>query len=428
MDPSNRRQFLAQTAALAAASLSSRRARAEVDGPLSHPVPPPPQLEFSLLEFEHTPMYGGISHAIAAVPKDLAPGEKLPLAVLLPGGHHNMQGYRTGVWGWWSEYMLGDTDTALRRGTLTEKDFQKLVRPEELAQFNGWLAQTPYRGMVFVTPWVVGRQLDPGPHGTMVADFLRILVARVRAELPVVPTRAGTGLGGMSSGGLWTIYSGSLCSDLFGTLVATQPFTDELVPPLRAVVNARALPQQLRIVSSRDDHQKKTTVALCEQLRADGIELDYVEYLGAHSAEFAAGPGGLDALLVFDRELRGEFLDGTRPVPQHDGLDQPVAVRDDRVRVPLDESHPHVPHGGSSALAWTAAAVGTGALAYAALRARPSSPRTPIAVAPLPAALTTPRPPPVVTVIEHDVVLHETPPLPDVEIELPEPVEEGDAP
>jgi hypothetical protein len=370
----NRRAFLAQTAAVTAAmGLRESLARAEVDGALAHPVPPPPQLEFKLLEFEHTPMYGGISHAIVAVPKGLAPGEKLPLAVLLPGGHHNMQGYRTGVWGWWCEYMLGQTDTALRRGTLTDRDFLKLVRPEELTQFNGWLASTPYRGMVFCTPWVVGRQLDPGPHGTMVAEFLRIVVARVRAEFPVVQTREGTGLGGMSSGGLWTIYSGSLCSDLFGTLVATQPFTDELVPPLRAVVKARALPQRLRMVSSRDDHQKKTTIALSQALRTDGIDHDYVEYLGAHSAEFAAGPGGLDALLVFDRALRGEYLDGTKPAPPVEAPASIVAV-DERIQLPVDATRGNVSRESNSALIWTAAAAGAAAIGFGAARVRRSPP------------------------------------------------------
>src|SRR5205085_6938600 len=136
-------------------------------------------------------------------------------------------------WGWWSEYLLGETETALRRGTLTEKDFRLLARAQELEQFNQYLATTPYRGAVIVTPWVVGRQLDPAPHGAMVAAFLRDLVARARNELPVLDAREATGLGGMSSGGLWALHAGSACSDLFGTIVATQPFTEELVKPLR---------------------------------------------------------------------------------------------------------------------------------------------------------------------------------------------------
>lgn len=326
----SRRDFLTGVAALTASAALPRRARADeiVDGAEAHPIDPPPALEFTIMSWEKTPFYGGPSTAVAAVPKGLAPGERLPLIVLLPGGHHNMQRHDKGCWGWWCEYRLGESDAALRRGTLTNDDFRGLVRPVELEEFNRVLSVTPYRGAVYVTPWVVGRQLEPAPHGAMVTEFLHDLVTRARAELPVIPTREATGLGGMSSGGLWTIYSGSACSDLFGTLIATQPFTEDLLKPLRAAVNARERPQRLRMVTSEFDHQRESTLALSDALKQDGIEHELVDYLGAHSAQFAAGPGGLDALLVFDRALRGEALDGTRPLPPVDGLSLPVAMED----------------------------------------------------------------------------------------------------
>ncbi|MBI2389088.1 MAG: hypothetical protein HYV09_05675 [Deltaproteobacteria bacterium] len=334
----SRRAFAFSLTALTAAfgASLSRRARAEeiVDGEEAHPIDAPPALEFRVWSWEKTSFYGAGSSAIVAVPKGLSPGEQLPLVVLLPGGHHNMQRHDKGCWGWWSEYRLGEIDAALRRGTLDDKDFRALVRPQELAQFNGSLHNVPYRGAVLITPWVVGRQLDPAPHGAMVAEFLRELVARAREELPVLPTREASGLGGMSSGGLWALHAGAACSDLFGTIVATQPFTEELVKPLRAAIEAREVPQRLRMVTSEFDHQRESTVELSEALRADGIAHDLVEYMGAHSAQFAAGPGGLDAMLVFDRALRGRELDGTRPLPVHDGLSSSVALDDVPRRAP----------------------------------------------------------------------------------------------
>lgn len=325
----SRRDFLSFLT-VASASAIATRARADdpVDGEEAHPIDAPAALDFKIMSWPTTPFYGGPSTAIAAVPKGLAPGERLPLVILLPGGHHNMQRHDKGAWGWWSEYRLGEIDAALRRGDLTQDDFRHLARPRDLEWFNSLLAVTPYRGAVFVTPWVVGRQLEPAPHGTMVAEFLRDLVARAREELPVHASREATGLGGMSSGGLWTLYSGSMCSDLFGTLVATQPFTEDLVKPLRAAVNARAMPQRLRMVTSDYDHQRQSTVELSEALHADGVAHDLVEYMGPHSAGFAAGPGGLDAMLVFDRSLRGEALDGTRPLPSHDGLAAQINLAD----------------------------------------------------------------------------------------------------
>ena len=369
-----RRDFLLGAAAMAASVAAVRRARAEdngFDGPISHPVAAPPALELHTMSFEHTPMYGAPSIAICGVPKELPASGKLPLIVLLPGGHHNMQGYKTGCWGWWSEYGLGDLDTALRRGVLTDKDFYKLARREDLERFNASLATTPFRGAVYVTPWVVGRQLDPAPHGKMVAEFLRVLLARVRDELPVIGTRQSTGLGGMSSGGLWAIHCGSSCSDLFGTIVATQPFTEDLVPPLRAAVRARAQPQRLRIVTSRDDHQRKTTMQLHDALVADGIDHELIEYLGAHSAEFAAGPGGLDAMLTFDRALRGEQDDGTTPLPDHDGAALTIASGERRARAPYVEASAPTRSTRAELVAIAAAAIGATSigLAYGA-RAR----------------------------------------------------------
>lgn len=325
----SRRAFAFSLTALLGASVGRRaRAQAIVDGEGGQPIDPPPALEFRVWSWDKTSFYGAGSTAIVAVPKGLAPGEQLPLVVLLPGGHHNMQPHDKGCWGWWSEYRLGDIDAALRRGTLAEKDFQALVRPQQLEQLNASLRNVPYGGAVLITPWVVGRQLDPAPHGAMVAEFLRVLVARAREELPVLPNREASGLGGMSSGGLWALHAGAACSDLFGTIVATQPFTEELVKPLRAAIDARELPQRLRMVTSEYDHQRASTVELSDALRADGIAHDLVEYPGAHSAQFAAGPGGLDAMLAFDRALRGRELDGTRPLPAHDGSSSSVAVVD----------------------------------------------------------------------------------------------------
>jgi len=365
----SRRTFALSLAALAV----GRRARAQEalpEGEEAHEIPPPPCLEFQTMSWTKTThFYDGASSAVVAIPKDLPAGARLPLVVLLPGGHHNMQRHDKGCWGWWFEYRLGETETALRRGHLTNKDFWALGRESEIEQFNEYLAATPYRGAVIVTPWVVGRQLDPAPHGAMVAAFLRDLVERCHRELPVIGTREATGLGGMSSGGLWAIHAGAACSDLFGTLVATQPFTEELVRPLRAATNARVHPQKLRMVTSENDHQRDSTLELSRVLGEDGIAHELHEYRGAHSAAFAAGPGGLDAMLTFDRALRGEAIDGTRPLPARDGLSTPLVFDDVPRRSPralehLAERRPFSP-------TWPIAAIGA-ATAGAAMAIRKS--------------------------------------------------------
>ncbi len=363
-----RRAFLGTSAVIGATALV-RPLRAEdgFDGEVCHPVEPPPALTFTHWEYEKSPFYGAASRVIAAVPKVVPPGG-LPLAIMLPGGHHNMQGYKTGVWGWWDEYKLGEIDGALRRGSLTDADFRKLSRPTDLERFDGWLSLARYRGMVILTPWVVGRQLQPGPHGAMVTEFLRMLVERARAELPVIPTREATGVAGMSSGGLWAIFCGSACADLFSTIVGIQPFTEELLDPLRNAVVARSRPQRLRMLTSKDDHQRESTEALAAALTKEKVPLELEVYRGAHSAEFAAGPGGLDALLTLDRALRGESMDGTKPLPARDGLATPPSFVDDVPRHPGPSVvTPPTPSRWPLAAVATAA---TAATAYAVVRGR----------------------------------------------------------
>lgn len=312
--------LLAATTAASLHKAAWARAPDPVDGEEAHAIEAPPAFELRTMRWSSTPMAGWPSTAIVGIPRDLAPGDRLPLVVLLPGGHHNMQRHDQGCWGWWSEYRLGELDEALRRGAVDDTDFRRMARPRDLELFNAALASTPYRGAVYVTPWVVGRQKVLAPHGAMVTPFLRDLVERARAELPVLPLREATGLGGMSTGGMWTLYSGPALADLFGTLIATQPFTEELLRELRAALRGQTAPQRLRMVTSDHDHQRDPTYELAAALRADGIEHELFEYHGGHSALFAAGPGGLDALLHFDRALRGERFDGTKPLPPHDGL------------------------------------------------------------------------------------------------------------
>jgi predicted esterase len=326
---------------------------AEREGPvdengylLAHPVSPPPAFDFRYLEFGGTTMYGGRSLAIAAVPRDLAPGERAPLIVLLPGGHHMNQRYDVGVWGWWSEYLLGEAMTALRAAPpLTSKHFWDYALPAQVEKFDAAVRKTPWRHAIVVTPWVVGRQTELEPHGAMIVPFLRDLVARVRRELPVIPTREATGLGGMSAGGMWALYCGARLSDQFGSVIAIQPYTVGLVAPLAEAIEARphGRAQRVRILTSEDDHQRESTCELAFQLRAAGVELELDEYRGLHRWEFAAGPGIYDTLLHFDRWLRGEELDGSRPFARHDGRRETLVAPGPAPRPHVEATAPNAP-------------------------------------------------------------------------------------
>jgi hypothetical protein len=127
----------------------------------------------------------------------------------------------------------------------------------------------------------------------------------------VIATRDATGLGGMSSGGLWALFCGAQCEDLFGHVISTEPYTRDLVDVLHRTIVARKTDQTLRIVSANEDRIRPVTMELVDALRADHVAFEYAEYLGKHDQRFAAGPGGIDTLFAFDRILRGEHDDGT---------------------------------------------------------------------------------------------------------------------
>jgi hypothetical protein len=242
----DRRRFLADAALVVASAATTSRAFAKAKDEEAHAVDPPPALTFRTLTFDKTPMLDRPATAIAAIPRDLPVGARLPLIVLLPGGEHTKQKHDRGCWAWWSDFRLGEVETALRRGSLSRADFNGPVRDEDIAQWNRTLGEGRYRGSVIVTPFVINRQTNIVPHGTMVTPFLRQLVERARAELPVIPTREATALAGVSVGGLWTLYCGSMLADLFATLVAVQPFTEDLDRLLRKTIKARSAPQRVR--------------------------------------------------------------------------------------------------------------------------------------------------------------------------------------
>jgi len=241
--------------------------------------------------------------AIAAIPRDLPTGARLPMIVLLPGGEHTKQKHDHGCWAWWSDFRLGDIETALRRGTLSRADFRGPVRDEDIAQWNKMLGESPYRGSVIVTPFVINRQTQIIPHGTMITPFLRQLVERARRELPVLATRESTALAGVSVGGLWSLYCGSSLSDLFGTLLGVQPYTEDYERLLRKTIKARTTSQRIRIVTALGDRLRTTNVHLVKGLQADGIAVEVAEYPGYHNRDFAAGSGGIDMMLTLDRSL-----------------------------------------------------------------------------------------------------------------------------
>jgi len=287
-----RRAFLlASTAVLGGAAAKPKPA---------HPVDEPAALTLKKIVVEAPILYGKPTPAIVAVPRDLAPGTRLPLAVLLPGGEHTMQKRDQGCWGWWSDFGLAEVDAELRRGRLTADDLQKLASEGQVDALN---ARLPYRGMILVTPFILRRQTELGPHGAMNLKFLRALVEQVRRDFPVIDDRASTGLAGVSAGALWAMWLGAQLEDLFSSIVAVQPYTDGYEKTLHKVLRARSKPQQVRVITSTGDRLHAPAVSFVEKMNKEGIAIERETYSGQHDPLFARGPGGVEVLLTLDGSL-----------------------------------------------------------------------------------------------------------------------------
>jgi hypothetical protein len=308
-----RRTFLRSAVAALASAPATALAYGR-DGMAGEEVQAPTSLEFRKLYFGHNAM-GCTASAIAAIPKNRALGERFPLVVLLPGGHSSLQPHDVGCWCWWCEYGLGDCDQAMRKGTLDLEDFNELANDEEIARFNELLANKPFQGLVYVTPWILPREWSFFYHGAKISSFLRELVDYCRENLPVYDLKLATGIGGMSAGGSFALYCGAQCDDVFGTIIAMQPYSRQLKEILRDLLLARPTAQNIRILESTWDRNRFPLKEMVDDFRENKIDFDIYTYKGWHDQRYASGPGGLDQLLYFDRLLRGQLLDGSRRNP-----------------------------------------------------------------------------------------------------------------
>jgi hypothetical protein len=324
----------------------------------AHPVDEPAALVLKKIVVPDPILYGKPTPAIVAVPRELPAGTKLPLAILLPGGEHTMQKRDEGCWGWWSDFGLHEVDAAMRRGAITDDDLQKLATPTQIASLN---ARLPYRGMILVTPFILRRQTELGPHGVMNLKFIRALVEQVRREFPVLDDRASTGLAGVSAGALWALWLGAQLDDLFSSVVAVQPYTDGYEKTLSKVLHARTRPQTVRDITSTGDRLHAPAVAFVEKMGKEGIAIEREAYRGQHEPLFARGPGGFEVLTSLDHAL-------ARPAPK------PVASASASAPVITPAPAPApAPYRAPRSHLWpfvalSALGVGIGALAYRARR------------------------------------------------------------
>jgi enterochelin esterase-like enzyme len=241
--------------------------------------------------------------------RDHPQGERLPVVIALHGQGEARRGAERGFLGWVSDYHLPDAFAALARGGLTSDDYQGFVRDEHLAARNAALATRPFGGLIVVTPYTPDLMAEPPGSDQLRAygDWLAgPVLAAVRAELPfAAQTREGTGIDGVSLGGMVALDVGLSHAQTFGSVGGIQPAVRDRVSALASLADGT---QHVRLLSSDDDPFLRVTRELSAALLARRVEHELIVTPGPHGYDFNRGPGSIELLFFHDRVLTREPL------------------------------------------------------------------------------------------------------------------------
>lgn len=248
----------------------------------------------------------GNQRVLVLIPRSrLEPEAQWPVLVALHGMGEARRGPERGFLGWAVDYQLPNAFAALQRGRLTERDYGGFVRVRHLRAVNAELDRRAFEGLIVVCPYtpdLMGQRSETTRMrwGEWVAGPL---LARVRAELPdsASTDRQGTGIDGVSLGGLLSLEVGLRHPEAFGAVGAIQPAIRGREDALAALATSE---QHIHLLSSEDDPFLQATRSLSERLRERRIGHVLSVLPGPHDYGFNRGPGGIEMLRFHDRALR----------------------------------------------------------------------------------------------------------------------------
>lgn len=308
-----RRPFLA----LCAAALAPRAALADPAGAAldagaapPSPAPPaaPPAFEVRDLQVPGERALG--RRFTLLVPKHLAPGERVPLLVLLHGlGETGDE--RLGAFAWLERYGLGSSYERLRRPPLGRTARRKDWTDARLTEVNAALAAQPFRGLAVACPFTPNVHKAPNPSAALdgYARWLaEVVLPRARAEAPVFQDAARTSLDGCSLGGFVGIEVFLRRPELFGAFGGVQSAISAHRAPAYADRLARAIaaagPRDLHLLTSKGDPFHGANAALAAQLAKRSIPHTLRVLPGPHDQPWLREAGTIEMLLFHDRRPR----------------------------------------------------------------------------------------------------------------------------
>lgn len=235
--------------------------------------------------------------ATLLVPSQLAPGERVPLVVLLHGlGETNQE--RAGAYAWLDRYGLGTAYERLRRAPIARTSTRGEWTDARLAEVNASLAERPFRGFAVACPYMPqlpAAQLDP--YGKWLVETL---LPRVRSEAPVFDDAAHTIFGGCSLGGYASLEIFLRRPESFAAWAGVQTAIGEAGAPGYADRLDAALkkvgPRALYVGTSIGDPYLKANQILGESLAKRGIARELRVSPGPHDQPWLREIGTIELL------------------------------------------------------------------------------------------------------------------------------------
>jgi hypothetical protein len=242
------------------------------------------------------------------VPRHLAPGERVPLLVLLHGLGETGD-VRAGAYAWLERYGLRSAYERLRRAPIARTSKRADWTDARLTEVNAALAAQRFRGLAIACPYTPNVQRAPeGPSAALDA-YARwietVLLPRARKEAPVFTDAAHTFLDGCSLGGFVGLEVFLRRPALFGAWGGVQSafgahraagYAERLDKAIAA-----AGPRKLHLETSTGDPFKDANLALSSALKQRGVPHDLLIAPGPHDQPWLRETGTLEMLLWHDR-------------------------------------------------------------------------------------------------------------------------------
>jgi enterochelin esterase-like enzyme len=248
--------------------------------------------------------------ALVLVPRDLAPGARVPLLVLLHGlGETTSED--AGVHAWVDRYGLVTCHARLKRPPVVPENGRHDLSADRAREINDELTRRPFEGKaVLVCPFTPNVWRLPEPRRALdrYADWITdVLLPEVRAKTPADGSAARTGIDGCSLGGFIGLEVFLRRPQLFGAWGGVQSALGETAAPSIANRMADAIdgagPRLLHVETSTGDAFYRANLALSRELRKKGIPHDLAVLPGPHDQPFLREAGTLEMLLWHDRAL-----------------------------------------------------------------------------------------------------------------------------